>query len=206
VTAAPSGDFVVVWDSFGQGGIFQNVFGQRYGLTGSPLGSEFRANSSTAALRPAAATDAAGNLVIAWNGADSGSGLIGVFGRRFAADGAPLAPDFRINTYTTNDQFDPTIGIDASGNFVVAWQSNAQDGSFYGVYAQRFAASGDAMGPEFRVNTFTFNGQFVSAVAADPAGNFLVVWESGQDGSNGGVYGQRFGQMVPVELMRFGVE
>jgi hypothetical protein len=44
-------------------------------------------------------------------------------------------------------------------------------------------------------------------VTADSAGNFVVVWSSfGQDGSNYGVFGQRYSQIVPVELMRFGVE
>ena len=44
-------------------------------------------------------------------------------------------------------------------------------------------------------------------MATDPAGSFVVAWESlNQDGSSGGVFAQRFGQIVPVELMRFGVE
>jgi hypothetical protein len=45
------------------------------------------------------------------------------------------------------------------------------------------------------------------SVAADDAGDFVVVWtSSGQDGSNYGVFGQRYSQIVPVELMHFKVE
>jgi len=66
---------------------------------------------------------------------------------------------------------------------------------------------GMPLGPEFLVNTFTTDNQYVPAVAADAAGNFVVVWQSyGQDGSFAGVFGQRYGQIVPVELMHFGVE
>jgi hypothetical protein len=44
-------------------------------------------------------------------------------------------------------------------------------------------------------------------VAADPAGDFVVVWDSdGQDGSDLGVFGQRFRPIVPVELMQLRVE
>jgi hypothetical protein len=44
-------------------------------------------------------------------------------------------------------------------------------------------------------------------VAADASGNFVIIWQrSVQDGSNYGVFGQRYGQIVPVELIRFGVE
>jgi hypothetical protein len=33
-----------------------------------------------------------------------------------------------------------------------------------------------------------------------------VVWESFQDGFGRGVFGQRYSEIVPVELMRFGIE
>ena len=37
--------------------------------------------------------------------------------------------------------------------------------------------------------------------------NFVVAWQSHvQDGSNWGVFGQRYGQIVPVELMHVRVE
>ena len=32
----------------------------------------------------------------------------------------------------------PTVGLDADGDYAVAWVSDYQDGSFAGVYAQRF--------------------------------------------------------------------
>ena len=39
------------------------------------------------------------------------------------------------------------------------------------------------------------------------SGNFVVGWTSNaQDGSSPGVFGQRYGQIVPVELMGFAVE
>ncbi|HKC24671.1 MAG TPA: hypothetical protein VKF32_07995, partial [Thermoanaerobaculia bacterium] len=47
------------------------------------------------------------------------------------------------------------------------------------------------LGSEFRANTYTTGAQRHPAVAAS-AGTFLVVWESPQDGSSYGIYGQRF--------------
>jgi len=63
----------------------------------------------------------------------------GVFGQRFENSGIPLGPEFRVNTYTTSSQALPSVASDALGNFVVVWQSDTQDGSFAGVYGQRFA-------------------------------------------------------------------
>jgi hypothetical protein len=55
------------------------------------------------------------------------------------------------------------------------------------------AAPGDALGPEFRVNSFTIGFQTRPSVAMDADGDFVVAWQStGQDGSELGVFAQRF--------------
>jgi hypothetical protein len=43
-----------------------------------------------------------------------------------------------VNTYTTGGQSAATLALDGGGNFVVAWQSAAQDGSDVGVFGQRY--------------------------------------------------------------------
>jgi hypothetical protein len=44
-------------------------------------------------------------------------------------------------------------------------------------------------------------------VAVDSTGRFVVVWNSSnQDGSETGLYSQRFSMIVPLELMQFRVE
>ena len=69
----------------------------------------------------------------------------------------PLAQgsEFLVNTFTTSYQSNSAVAIDADGDFVVTWHSDGQDGSGYGIYAQRYNASGVAQGSEFLVNTFT---------------------------------------------------
>jgi hypothetical protein len=55
--------------------------------------------------------------------------------------------------------------------------------------------------------TFTPQQQKTTAIAADPTGNFVVTWDGyGQDGSFTGVFGQRFGRIVPVDLTNVSVE
>ncbi len=132
---------------------------------------------------------------------------VGIFGQRFASSGIPLGPESRVNTYTTSFPSGPSVAADSAGNFVVVWNSRG-DGSYDGVFGQRYASSGAPDGPEFRVNTYTISSQGYPSVAADSAGNFVVVWDSyfNQDGSGFGVFGQRYGQIVPVELMRLAVE
>ena len=61
--------------------------------------------------------------------------------------------------YTTeaNYQSRPVIAPLSTGGFVVAWQSNLQDGSRLGTYMQRFNANGAKAGNELRINTMTAN-------------------------------------------------
>lgn len=66
---------------------------------------------------------------------------------------------------------------------------------------------GMPLGPEFRVNTYTTSEQRYPSLGADASGSFVVAWQSyTQDGSRDGVFGQRYGEVIPVELMRLTVE
>jgi hypothetical protein len=47
-----------------------------------------------------------------------------------------------VNSFTTGEQGAPAIGADASGNFVVVWESEDQDGDGWGIFAQRFESPG----------------------------------------------------------------
>jgi hypothetical protein len=77
--------------------------------------------------------------------------------------------------------------------YVVVWHADELDGSLFGVFGQRVDSRGRLLGPMFRVNSTTAYDQRDPAIAADPAGNTIVVWSSfGQDGDLGGIYGQLY--------------
>ena len=106
---------------------------------------------------------------------------------------APLGAEVLLNTYTTGLQRYGAVAARPDGNFVIAWTSYGQDGSSAGVFARRFDRTGTPLGIEFRVNTYTTSDQSLPTIASDPLGNFVIVWSSfPQDGSNVGVFGQRF--------------
>jgi hypothetical protein len=190
-----AGDFVVTWSSNAQDGSGWGVYGQRYNSLGVAQGCEFRANTSTTGDQQSArvAMDSLGNFVVVWSSyGQDGSGW-GVYGQRYSSLGVAQGGEFRINTTTTGDQEYATVAMNGAGNFVVTWSSYGQDGSGWGVYAQRYNSCGVAQGGEFRVNTCTAGDQTYSAAAMDTAGDFVITWSSyGQDGSGWGVYAQRY--------------
>ena len=142
-------------------------------------GSIFRANSIQAGDQEKAqvAMLANGGAAIVWQGGRHGFQKI--YARFLAATGTNfLATDVRVNTYTNSFQIDPTVATLTDGSVVVIWASDGQDGSYQGVYGQRFTAAGVKSGTEFRVNEFTANNQRSPSVAALAGGGFVVAWVS----------------------------
>ena len=193
IACRPDCDFVVVWQGEGDGSS-DGIFGQRFSEFGNPLGVEFAVNEFTTSTQsfPAAAIDAAGAFVVVWQSfSEDGSGF-SVVGRRFAANGTPLAGDFVVNTTTSGNQTAPVVATTGDGAFVVAWQT-PDDGDFEGIRARRYDASGNPVSSEIPVNAFTTGPQIRPSVAIDESGAFVVSWESvGQDGEGSGVFARRF--------------
>ncbi|MDJ0764426.1 MAG: DUF4215 domain-containing protein [Myxococcota bacterium] len=196
VAMAPDGRFVVVWQSYGQDGSGNGVFGQRYDVAGNPLGVEFQNNTYTANSqeRPAVAMASDGRFVSVWQSESQDGNQEGVFGQRYDANGNPLGKEFQVNTYTDNVQEAPAVAMAADGPFIIVWQSYDQDGSSYGIFGQRYESNGNPEGDEFQVNTCTNYSQKQPDVAMAQDGRFVVVWEGfDQDGSSYGIFGQRYG-------------
>jgi hypothetical protein len=196
VAADPSGNFVVVWDGQRLDDPITGVFGQRFSISGVPLGPEFRVNTATTDLQvtPSVAIGAGGGFVVAWASSGGyGGAPADVFAQRFAGDGSPVGPEFRVNSYTTGSQGVPAVAGSPTGDFVVVWGGEGAGDPSGGVFGQRFSASGAPLGPEFRINTYTTDLQFAPSVGADASGYFVVAWSSGgYGGAPADVLAQRF--------------
>jgi hypothetical protein len=184
-----SGGFVVVWNSYTDvGAATFNVLAKRYSANGA-ASSVFRVNGSTSgfALRAKAST-APGGFVVAWDEFQSDASGYAVFARQFASGGSPVTAPFRVNTYTTGNQFASAVAV-SGGRYVIAWQSApdsitsaGQDGSGFGVFAQKLCRPGDAnvdgvvdIGDLFTVIDALFaGGKLPSACGADANGNTTV--------------------------------
>ena len=200
VAIRADGSFVVVWQSHeaeddddDEGG--NGVLARRFDAAGSPVSAPVRVNSYTEneQQRPAVSVDAAGNFVVVWESLEQDGQGWGVFGQRFASSGAAAGAEFVVPAFTASDQRLPAVAKDASGGFVVAWQSYRTPAE-YEIAVRRVAASGAKDGGEIAVNTFTVGAQLDASVAMGGDGTFVVAWESSyhQDGDQAGVFARRF--------------
>ena len=193
------GSFVVVWGGEGSGDEY-DIFGRRFDAAGAPLGAQFDINSTSLGYQayPALSVRPDNQFVVAWESYPDG-GDFDVFHRRFDTSGSAIGLQSRVNSDAAVDQFGAAVAHDSAGSFLVTFSSGPDtDGDLLGVFGRPYDASGAALGPDFRINTYTTGMQTASAVAAYGPGDFTVVWEdrSGLDLGLNGVFGQRYGDLV----------
>ena len=212
VAADAAGNFVVVWQTHALVAAptedLTEVYARRFstaGSTAAALGGEFRVNTQTATAQvgPKVAMNAAGQFAVAWvsdhpSVTDPNDTEKSIFVRWFGADGVAPNPEFPANVYTKDAQERPSIGIDAAGNLVVAWQSINQEaggtGVSWGVFARQFRPDGSSpQAQEFQVNETVAAPQRFASVGVAPDGYFAIAWQSiNQDGSSWGVFQRQY--------------
>lgn len=187
VASGADGDFVVVWAGRGAEDR-EGIFFQRFDAMGVAQGTTTLVNDVTGGRQnsPAIAMNSDGSFAVAWSGVGIGDAG-GVYVRRFDADGTAVAAQQLVNTTTADQQKDPAIAFDSTGNMVVAW-TGATGAGHTDVFGQRFNADGTMLGAEFTWNTTTEDCQEDIVLAATPDGGIVAAWESrAQDGDNWGV-------------------
>jgi hypothetical protein len=197
VSTAPDGSFVIVWHGDLQDGDRMGVFGRRYSSLGLIQANEFQINTYTTDRQrdPSVSHAPNGDFVVVWHSGDGQDGeTYGVFGQRFASSGDRQGEEFQINTWTSNEQYRAEVSHAPAGGFVVVWESLTGAGDAYrGIFARRYASSGQALDSEFLVNTSTSNKQRFPSLSHSASGEFVIVWNSyDQDGDLYGVFGQRY--------------
>jgi len=109
---------------------------------------------------PAAATLSDGSYVVTWDSSTQDGAGYGIHAQRFSHNGEALGAEFRVNTLTGGNQTWVQIAALSNGGFVITWQDDAgHDGSGWGVYGQRYDATGAAQGGQFLLNTATSGNQ-----------------------------------------------
>ena len=206
VDSDDQGDFVTSWGGYYSVGMDSrySVQARRFDQSGSPLGEDFQVNSYTTndQLLPDVLMNPKGDFVVAWSsygsfGTDTSDSSIQA--RLYDSAGNPSGPEFQVNTYTPFSQYDVALAGDPRGGFLAAWTSVGSAGtdtSLKSVQARLYDVSGNPVGDQFQVNTYTTSGQYAPAVGRDAQGGFVVAWESygsaGSDASQFSIQARRF--------------
>lgn len=126
------GNFIVTWEDAQKDGFTWGIFARRFAHNGTPLGAEFRVNTTIlgAQRNPRVAADALGNFIVVWE--DSSAGHTDIRAQRYDPSAAPVGAEFVVNSLTLGDQRRPSLAMtpatgdvvftfDGPGNSTDAW-------------------------------------------------------------------------------------
>ncbi len=142
--AASSGRVMVVWDDYSSGSDPDRaIVARAFDESGTPLGSEFQVNTTTAGAQshPRVAADPGGTFLVAWTSEGSAGGDLdglSVQGQSLDPDGVPVGGEVQLNSTTRGDQYGPAVAPGA-----VTWTSSYSPSDPWGtsVRARRWAGS-----------------------------------------------------------------
>lgn len=105
-----------------------------------------------------------------------------------------LTPEVRVNTYIDSRQSAVQTVALRDGGYVTVWSGAGVGDLGYGIFLQRFGASGVRVGGEILVNTITANSQRNPQITLLADGGYAVVWDDTVPGQTGslGLFGQTF--------------
>ena len=173
VAVHSSGRFTISWSSDGHNGGGFDVWARRYAEDGAPATGEFQVNAETAstdAALPALTYGRAGNSNFAWSG--SVAAPFDIHARLYAPSGVPRTGEFRVNSYTSDTQYRPSVAPLPGGGFVVAWSSDEPAPSR--IMMRRYDAFGVPLGPDAQVSGGAHSN--MPSVASGADGRFVVAW------------------------------
>jgi len=191
VASLSNGSSVVTWQSTQLGS--SDTFLKVYNKNGDVIKNESIVNDVTVGdqVNPAVSGLSNGNFVVTWTSNQDGDDNI--YYRIYDSAGNPISSSKMANQYATGTQNMPSVTSLAGGGFVLSWSSEGQDGNGYAVVGRQFDSNGIPDGDEFIMNTETNNDQSASRASGLTDGGFIGVWHSRwQDGSDWGIFGQRY--------------
>ncbi len=138
------GRYIVTWQSSSYSGD-HDVYAQLFDENGNKIGSTFRVNTYIvdSQVDPKIAVLSNNNFIITWtswgwgNISPDGSGF-GVFAQMYDLNGLKIGSEFRVNSYTNDNQRLPLISPLSEMGFIILWQSYGQDGSGYGIFGKYY--------------------------------------------------------------------
>ena len=192
-----AGVFVVTWEGKGTGDD-NGIFARRFDSDGTPKGSVFLVNETSASdqHRADVAIAADGSFVVAWRDDATGGR---VMARRFDALGAGSAESLVAANFLGGSPNNPSVAMDAAGRYVIAYEYKALIGSNHGIAMQAFNADGSLDGALQYVTSSLFYDNTHPDVTRNDANAYVVSWTvDGKDGDDEGIYFRAYQNGAPV--------
>ncbi len=189
------GGWITTWTSWAQDLSSWGNYQQRFDSSSKAIGDEVLVNTTvfSSQVNPSVTAMSDGGWVTTWASYEQDGSEFGVIQQRFDAAGAKVGDEIQVNTYTASWQFYTAIAALNDGGWVTTWTSISQDGSGWGIYQQRYDASGNRVAMPLAGNDaanslvwtgsgpVTLNGAGGDDVLTGGADNDILIGGSGND-------------------------
>jgi len=172
-----NGTHAVVWTVKNATTGEKDIMGRIFNSAGAPLTPDFVVNNQVGRddSDPTVAMDSNGNLWVAWE--RNNGGTRDILATKIDQTGANLLGP--MNTFITvagsaRDEFDPSIGCNRFGDFVVSY-TVAVGGGNTDVYQARFNAAGASLGTMAVATTARPEG--FSSLSRNMLGDYVIAWQ-----------------------------
>ena len=164
IVALPNGA-MALWSGQSDGNY--DLFAATVSSSGKPSQPQRLTSAPFADFNARAASDAAGNVTVAWQSFRSGNGDI--YARRYTKNS--WGPETRISV-ASSDDWEPAIALDREGRAWICWDGYSTGN--YDVYLRSF--DGRNLGPVVAMTTEP-TAQFHTAIAVDGQNRVWVAWD-----------------------------
>ncbi|MBN2093481.1 T9SS type A sorting domain-containing protein [candidate division KSB1 bacterium] len=183
------GNLIILWMKLHDDGR-KDIYAKCFSSDIYPRGDEFQIVKETGTAHqynPSIAVAENGRFMVAWM--DNRDYFTCIYTKLYQKDGSVLKTDLLVNDDPQPyKHLNPDVTTDGMGYFLITWLWNCSQ-----VYVQRYSNNGTPIQENIKVSekdiAFTGYNSPHPSIAADEAGNFMVVWDRGY---YDGVYGQGF--------------
>jgi hypothetical protein len=179
VEVTQSGNFVVTWeDDQDENGSYQ-ILARGFKANGTELFHDITVNSVSSGQQrnPDIAIDMNGNFAVVWEDDQDNNNYYNIYVRGFYANGNERFHDRIVNSVSAGQQFNPAIAMSDNGDFVVTWEDDQDENSWYQIYSRGFDINGIERFHDRAVNKESNGQQYLPAITMDDSGNFVAAWE-----------------------------
>ncbi|WP_299978761.1 Ig-like domain-containing protein [uncultured Pseudoteredinibacter sp.] len=166
-----------------------DIYAQRYDSNGAEVGSAFAVNQELVGDQTHSDVIGLddGGFVLTWQSENQDGDKLGIYARKYNAEGIAVSDEILINDFTNNNQSLAEITAIEGGGFAITWMSDGQDGSGLGIFMKIYDDQGNAITSDIQVADSSFSHQANPSISSLNNGNIVVAWQDHNNGEAGAI-------------------
>ncbi len=145
IAMSADGDFVVTWEDTSVSNELPQVYFKGFHADGSQNIAEQNIHATVEGLqrKPDVAMADDGTFVITWEDDTDQNDAYQINAKGYTADGKERIPEFTVNTVGTGQQLNPSIGMNQSGTFFIAFEDDSDGNGKFLIIGRGFDKDGN---------------------------------------------------------------